>query len=407
MKVFLVNQFALRPIDSGSLRHYFLGRFLVGKGIHVSIVLSDVHYNTRKKLKWSKLAEKYSDVEFQFLSAPAYGGNLSRLWNHLIFSFKLFVHLLKQKINKEDVIIGSSPQPFCTFVAMLVAKIKGCSFIYEVRDLWPQTLIDLGGLSESHPLVKIMFCIERSLCKHSSRIIVLMPAADQYFIQKHKVSSEKIMVIPQGIEIFDLPVEEKQSEQPLDVVYAGTLGSANRIEFLIDIAAELQKRNFNIHLSVYGNGSERTQLQKRVDDLKLKNFTLICAIPRNQILKRLSGADAAIVLAHETPLYKFGISFNKIFDYFLAKCPVIFIGRVTKNPVSESDAGVVIESSNVSLVAEQIISFLSQDSQTLRNFGQNGFTYLNRVHNINVTGENLLNVVKSVSRLKHERNKNG
>lgn len=395
MKVVFVNQFALRPTDRGSLRHFYLAQYLVSQGYQVEIVTSDVHYSSREKLAWLQNYEVHEGVTFKVVKGRQYSGQISRLFNHIQCAVKAFRYLIR-RLTPGDVVIGSSPQPFLALASYWAATLRRARFIYEVRDLWPQTLIDLGGLSRSHPLVRVMFYIERLLARRSEKIVVLMPLAGLYFSEAHGIPSEKIIWVGQGVDTSDSnlnPTLTQSAPGPVKIVYAGSLGAANRIEFLLEVASELQKSSISVHFSLYGDGPERKGLEAMAKRLSLKNVTFCGSLSRKQVLNKVAESDFAIALAHNSPLYKFGISFNKLFDYFLAKKPVIFIGNVARNPVSDAGAGFVVPDGTPGEVAQEIVKMVGHSPDYLSSMGDRGYKFLKENHDHKVTGQKFLSII--------------
>ncbi|AFY01375.1 glycosyltransferase family 4 protein [Bdellovibrio bacteriovorus] len=399
MKVVFVNQFALRPTDRGSLRHFYLAQYLVSQGYQSEIVTSDIHYNSREKLVWNQSIEVHDGVTFKVIKGRRYSGQISRLFNHIQCAIKGFFYLVGS-LRPGDVVVGSSPQPFLAFTSYLAAKVRRVRFIYEVRDLWPQTLIDLGGLSRSHPMVQVMFWIERLLARRSEKIVVLMPLAGLYFSEAHRIPVEKIIWVGQGVDTSVAVAKFSSAlveSAPVDIVYAGSLGAANRMEFLLEVAGQLQLAKVNVHFSIYGDGPERKELEAMAMHLGLKNITFFGALARKQVLGKVAESDFAIALAHNSPLYKFGISFNKLFDYFLAKKPVIFIGDVARNPVTDADAGFVIPDGSPGEVAQEMIKIIGNTPEYLSSMGDRGYRFLVTNHDHKVTGQKFLNLISSQS----------
>ncbi|MFV8258350.1 glycosyltransferase family 4 protein [Bdellovibrio bacteriovorus] len=399
MKVVFVNQFALRPTDRGSLRHFYLAQYLVSQGYRSEIVTSDIHYNSREKLVWSQSTEVHDGVTFKVIKGRRYSGQISRLFNHIQCALKGFFYLVGN-LRPGDVVVGSSPQPFLAFTSYLAAKLRRVRFIYEVRDLWPQTLIDLGGLSRFHPMVQVMFWIERLLSRRSEKIVVLMPLAGLYFSEAHRIPSEKIVWVGQGVDTSaSIPKFSSASvdSAPVEIVYAGSLGAANRIEFLLEVASKLQISKVNVHFSIYGDGPERKGLESMAMRLGLKNITFFGALSRKQVLGKVAESDFAVALAHNSPLYKFGISFNKLFDYFLAKKPVIFIGDVARNPVADAGAGFVIPDGTPGEVAQEVKKIIGNTPEYLFSMGDRGYSFLINNHDHKVTGQKFLKLIANQS----------
>lgn len=392
MRVYIVNQFALRPGDKGSLRHFYLGRYLLSKGVSVEVLTSNVTYNSRDPLMWKGKEECYDGVVFKCFTAPRFYNNIQRLFNHLTFSFKVFVYLL-QRLNRNDAVVGSTPQPFSAFASYVAARLKGARFVYEVRDLWPQTLIDLGGLSKRHPMVLVMKFIERTLAVKGDRTVTLMPLAWKYFEEQYSLSRNAVVCVPQGIEIPNVDkLPHYQETTKFEIMYAGTLGLANRTEMIIEVAKHL-KENSNILFNVYGDGPLKSWMLNEAKNHSLTNINFKGMVPRSVVVEQLGRAQAALALAHESPLYKYGISYNKLTDYFLSKRPVIFIGNVSMNPVSAGNAGMVSISNDPAIVAQEILNFANKPFEERRQLGENGYNYLKENHDINITGEKFYDVL--------------
>jgi glycosyltransferase involved in cell wall biosynthesis len=397
MNVYIINQFALRPGDKGSMRHFSLARFLVSRGLIVRILTSNIVSNSREDLKWPTPIETHQGVEFHCFTAPKYVNNRQRLVNHLTYSVKMAAYLFRH-LKKGDVVIGSTPQPFSTYAAYIVSKIKGGKFIYEVRDLWPQTLIDLGGLSERHPMVTVMRFIERNLSLKSSKIVTTMPLAWKYFEGKYGIDAHSVTCIPQGV---DVPKDEGvvfPEKTRFHIVYAGTLGLANRTEMIVEFCKSIKSINPQVHVTVYGDGPLKSWMEEQVRSHDLTNVTFKGTVPRAVVLSALNDCHAALALAHESPLYKYGISYNKLADYFLKRRPVIFIGKVAMNPVDVASAGLVITSNDPNEVALAISNFASKDISELKKMGENGYQYVLERHDINRTGQQLLDVISNSAR---------
>ena len=160
MKIWFVNHYAVPLTHVGNVRHFTLARELVKRGHDVSIVASSfIHKTLSEGVSTGKNACKHENIEgvdFLWIKTPPYKGNSwKRLWNMTVFGFRFWMGKGTRGLKRPDIIIGSSPDPLAAFAAYRVARRLKVPFVFEVRDLWPQTLVDLGRISPNHPLVRI------------------------------------------------------------------------------------------------------------------------------------------------------------------------------------------------------------------------------------------------------------
>ena len=187
MQCWWINHYAIPPNEPGGTRHYSLAKKLKTHGIEVTIIASSFNYVQRKerlKANESHRCEVIDGVPFVWLRTRAYSGNsVSKLLNMLSF-----VRHLRRRSDlpdtKPDIIIGSSPHPFAADEARRIARRLNVPFCLEIRDLWPQTLTDVGGLSAWHPVVLWMRRIERRLYRAARCIVTLLPNSAASSLQR-------------------------------------------------------------------------------------------------------------------------------------------------------------------------------------------------------------------------------
>src|SRR5690606_10302552 len=135
-------------------------------------------------------------VDFLWLRTPEYGGNgLGRMANMLVFAARTRVLLPRIIPVPPDVVIGSSPQPFAALAAERLAQRLHVPFVLEVRDLWPESLVDVGNFSSHHPLILVLRRIERHLYRKADHVICLLPGAEA-FIRSRGARADRITLVP-------------------------------------------------------------------------------------------------------------------------------------------------------------------------------------------------------------------
>jgi lipopolysaccharide/colanic/teichoic acid biosynthesis glycosyltransferase len=298
------------------------------------------------------------------------------------------------------VFIGSSPHLFAALATQLAAWWRGVPFVLEVRDLWPETLIDMTGKGGAQ--AKVLRLIANHLYRTARAIIVLARSSKDH-IGALGFDTNKIAYIPNGI---DPRAFASKAPQPSPVplpqgkmifVYAGAHGPANDLETLLRAAAELQRRNENsIHVLLVGDGPSKNDLLRLARELQLENTTLHDPIQKHDIPALLSNTDAGILTLQDAPVFRFGISPNKLFDYMAAGLPVVtnVAGEVT-TIVQTAQCGVAVPASDPVALADGMIALKNQLEQQ-PNLGAGGRKYVDEHHNRVTLASALRSVISRV-----------
>jgi len=395
IRVWIFNHYAVAPGTSGGTRHFDFAKELTKTyGHQVTIFASSFDHQTRqeKRIKDGKktLEETYDGVKFVWIKTTPYRKNdWRRVLNMLSYTFRSYFNGKKQP-EAPDVIIGSLMHPFAALLGFLLARKKGCKFYFEERDLWPQSLIDLGKVSEKNPVVWILAKLEKFLYRKADRIIVLFDKAVQYVEQKG-IASEKVVYLPNGVDLIrhdqsrkELPAEmESFFESHADkfiAMYTGTHGMANYLDALLDSAKLLQSRhNTDVHFLLVGDGPEKVRLQKRKDEERIDNVTFMSPVVKEMVPALLERASVGLLPLQDSPVFKWGISPNKLFDYMAASLPVILLCNLEGSPVEYADGGAVIKDNFSINLANKLEEFAADPAQAALK-GLNGRRYVEKHH---------------------------
>lgn len=399
MNIWILNHHALSPSMSGGTRHYDFAKELVRRGHNVTVVASSFHYSKLQEMKEydrrEYIEEDIDEIKFIWFKTPPYYGNgVTRVLNMLSYMSKAIKILPTLKLEKPDVIIGSSVHLFAVYAAFKLSKIYNTTFIMEVRDLWPQTLIDMG-ISKWHPFILLLAWLEKFLYTKADKIITTLPKAHLY-IENLGIDKKKIEWVSNGTDINNLKIQYKQKldSSKFNVLYTGTQGLANNLNILIDVANNL-KDDENIHFTLLGDGPLKAQLTQKTEELQLKNITFLASVPKNEVFDYLYSADLLYVGLKDSPLYKYGMSMNKVFDYFSVKKPILFVSSITDNIVAIANAGKVITKDDKIVISKAIKDFSKMDVLELENYGNNGFKYLKNNFSTKILVNKLENILES------------
>ena len=381
----------MTPRLPGITRHFDFAKELISRGHKVTIFASSYHHSKQSETKEYPDSqqidqEEIDGVDYVWIKTKPYTDNgIKRAINMYEFAtiFYKNASTLSQK-NRPDIVVGSSLHLFGTLAAFWFAKKHQLPFILEIRDLWPQTLIDMG-MSKWHPFILLQGWIERYLYKNSKKIITLLPKSHLH-IEKFGIDPNSITYIPNGTDLqrFDTATTKDTQlfkDGQFSVVYAGSIGKANNIETLIETAKLLQKHT-NIQFIIAGGGPLKTLLEKRVEEYQLSNVIFLGSIPKNDIIHILKSADCLIFPLKYTPVFRFGISSNKLFDYMASKKPIIFASNAINNPIKDSNGGITIPPEDENALSEAILQISNMSKKKQNTMGQNAYDYVKTHHAI-------------------------
>jgi glycosyltransferase involved in cell wall biosynthesis len=408
MNIWIFNQYAHPPDLPGGTRHYDLGQELVKRGHWVVIFATSFHHYLHREIrlqpgeKWK--IEDVNGVRFVWIRTPSYQCNdWRRVQNMVVFAFQAWwlgrkLPELVPEVGKPDVVIGSSPHLLTPLAAYWVAQHYGVPFVMEVRDLWPHTIIDMGELSAHHPITKALQVLERFLYYRAKKIIILLAQADKY-ITACGVPQEKIVWIPNGVDLSRFEGLEPcvVSENGLKVIYLGAHGKANALDTVIQAAKILQDWGYRkIRFILIGDGPEKPRLIALAEELRLRNVEFREPVPKDEVTKVLRVADATFFVLRDLPLYNYGISLNKLFDYLAASKPLILAGKPANNPVEEAHCGLTVPPQNPQALAEAVIKLYQMSPEERAEMGKRGREYVEKHHDIRKLAAQLESVLQSV-----------
>jgi colanic acid biosynthesis glycosyl transferase WcaI len=304
-----------------------------------------------------------------------------RIRNYLSFCLSSAISGLT--LRKPDVVIATSPQLLCALSGWWLAFWKRVPFVFEVRDLWPESLAAVGAGSEGTLLHRILGAIAGFLYRHAERIVVVTPAFKAHLIRYWNVPGEKISIVENGVETdLFLPNASAMNlrrhlglEDRFLICYIGTMGNAHGLDTLIAAAEELRTSMPNAMFLVIGEGAEKQRIVELATAHGLANLQFLGQQPREQIPAYVSAADLCLVMLKKTELFKTVIP-TKLLEYMACARPVIVaVDGQARQIIEEADAGVFVEPENHSALAKAIID-LAQDQEHRLRMGTNGRQYI-------------------------------
>ena len=377
MRIWIIDHYAVPERYNPLIRQTIFARKLMERGYQVRIFsASTVHNSDINLIDGTDLyREEFADgVNYTYVKCHGYKGNgLKRIINMEEFAYKL------PKVCNEYVKIEGKPEVILACSMTLQACKKGIQIarqynakpIAQISDLWPESIVAYGKASKYNPLIWILRNIERWIYTHADKIIFTMEGAYDYILERKwdkEIPYEKITIINNGVDInqfnynrehYLIKDEDLENDSIFKVVYTGSIRAVNNLGLLLDVAKEIKDKD--IRFLIWGDGDELSKLKKRVYEEEIENVIFKGKVEKKYIPYITSHAD--LNMAHNNPseLFRFGISFNKIFDYLAAGKPVMTDFPCCYNPVVKCKAGVAVDNSNVNEIANAICQVKKMD----------------------------------------------
>lgn len=384
--VWILNHYAQEPGGAGGTRHYSLAKHLFFNGWKASVIAASVELNTGRQRLANNEKQRKTDIDgvtFLWVRTPEYVGNGGgRMRNMLAYALRVLIPSVTRSLDRPDVIMGSSVHPFAAWSGAILARRFRVPFIFEVRDLWPQTLVDMGRLRANGLVTKVLRWFEKWLYHRADRIVVLLPKAADY-IMPLGVPADKIMWIPNGVELADYPAPSQPPKRDcFTLMYFGAHGQANGLDCLLKAMAVIKTMPGMTHvrLRMIGDGPLKSELQKLARDLDLNNVEFGAPVPKQQIPALAKEADVFVFNLIDAPVFKFGISSNKLFDFLAGARPIIFCCAASNNPVAEAGAGITVHPGDSVALAEAITTLVAWPADKRAVMGRAGRAYVEKNH---------------------------
>tara|TARA_Y100000813_G_scaffold108288_1_gene77460 strand:- start:14023 stop:15219 length:1197 start_codon:yes stop_codon:yes gene_type:complete len=377
--IWIINQYAGSSNHGMTFRSYFLAKEFI-KCHRVTIFSASFSHVMSNPPSVSKkyTEENINGIKYFWLKVPVYKQSKSfgRLISMFIFLYRLFFLNVKKHCTP-DVIIVSSASPLPIWKAYFWAKRFNAKLIFEVRDIWPMSIIELGGFKKINPLVVLLQITENFAYKVSDYVVSVLPKAFEH-MKHHGLDLRRFKYIPNGIEIKNLIKTDINNKNVFKIGYAGTLGIANALKYLIYAANLVKESNIEIHL--LGNGPEKNALMGIVNDNNISNVYFHDAVPKNEVGIFLSKMDVLYIGWHFSKIYRFGISANKLFDYLASAKPIIHSVDAGNDPVLEAKAGISIKPESPKEIANAILKLYKMPVSKRNELGNNGREYVEKYH---------------------------
>lgn len=340
----------------------------------------------------SSQVETVDGIEICWLKIRPYRGakSIGRILSWIEFEWRLW-RLPKAQFERPQTIIISSLSLFTILTGLFLRRHYRCRLIFEVRDIWPLTLVAEGGFSRWNPLVMMLQWIEKLGYRRSDAIVGTMPNLQQHVYELIN-SRPPVFCIPMGVDDGQLasrqalPEGYRQEHIPVNkfiVCHAGTIGGTNALGTLLH-TARLMRDNPHIHFLIVGEGDLRSDYSRSVADLP--NITFAPAVPKTMVHSLLQECDLLYFATYRSKVWDYGQSLNKVVDYMLAGKPIVASHSGYPSMINEAHCGSFVPSEDATALCDALTKYSTMNKEELADMGSRATDWIMKNRNYKSLG---------------------
>jgi len=413
MHVLYLHQFFATNAASTGTRSYDFARLLVARGHRVTMI-TGLHSGGDMAMEGARVVRRLEidGIDVHVLNVP-----FSQNWGGLkrAVSFLSYAALASKAaltVDRPDLIYATSAPPTVAVPAIMARLFRGVPYVFELRDVWPESLIAVG-LDEKSLSVKALRALNRVTFKGARSVTTITPGFRSLLEKRYGVPPEGLVVIPLGADgsLFpEAPGAVEPSSATLRhppigaddvlVVYAGTFGRVNHLDYMLDVAALLKDRD-DIKLLLIGRGSDRDHLAERREREQLHNVVIRDPVPKKELARVLHTADVGVNCVRDGEQNRVAFP-NKVFDYFFSGLAVLTTapaegGGCLQDLVEGERCGAGVDATRPQVAADLLRSW-ADDRDGLKSMGQRARELAGREYDRTVLVERLEAVLEEAAR---------
>lgn len=376
MKIWMFNNYNMLPEHGPMNRHYQFGKQLKALG-HEPVVFvgSHPHNSDVQLLEGSERYRVYQEEPFPWVLVKTLKYGRSRK-KQILSMFQFYVNAKRaakhaaERYGRPDAVLGSSAHPLAALLAVRLGKKYGCRSVVEVRDLWPESLVNYGVAGPRNPVIIALRMLEKWLYKHADAVVFTMERAYDYILERgweKDVPRSKVHYINNGVDLEAFAynrehfrVEDPDLEDPdtFKLIYTGSIRRGNGMAQIVDCAERLLDEP-KIKFLIYGEGEELDGLRERCRENGIANLIFKGAVEKKYIPFILSKSD--LNLLHQDlrsfGVYRFGSSQNKLFEYFASGKPILTNVEIAQKIIERYQCSAAADSPDGDAYAEAVLRF--------------------------------------------------
>lgn len=384
--VWCISKYAAPPEYGVGARLFYIAKEFCNIGLDVLLISSDANHlarypNTDNVYNF----EKYNDLSHMWIKTYKYSksASLKRFRSWVDFEYKLF-RFDRSNYRKPDVVVISSLSLFTIIYGIYLKRVYNCKLIIEIRDIHPLTLIEEFGVNKWNPMVLLMGLVERIGYKKADLIVGTMPNLKEH-VQEIVGYEKDVFHSPLGIhEIWSNEVKPSDSINSLFsyndqfvVGYAGSMGISNALDSFIEAIENLSAEK-DIYFVMVGDGDLKSTYIDRLSGLA--NVKIGPKISQKDIPYFLSKCDLLYLSTHDSKVWKYGQSMNKLIDYMMSGKPIVASYSGYQSMLNEANSGVFIPTGDVDSIVKAIYYFKDMNPDERNLYGSRGKSWVAENH---------------------------
>lgn len=376
MNILIIAHYGQQPPQNTMRRYHNWGKELVSRGHKVNILSASTLHNTQFDYieEYGNSMSICEGIKYYYIKTPKYIGNgIGRMKNMLQFCLGIRKY---SRLNPDIVILCEA-----YLFGFTKGAFKNVPLITDTADLWPESIVEYTNISRSNPFIKYLYRIEKKAYLESDALIFSMEGGVDYLKEQKyskKIDYDKVFHINMGC---DISQKDKELEgvhfdlgwnpDEFNVVYCGSIRVANQVQQICDAAKIILNRGYkDIQFQIYGNGDDLDMLRQYTEDNAINNVHFYGRIEKEKIPYILSRGKANILTYRNVPLWKYGGSQSKLFDYLASGRPIICNIRFGYSLIERYNCGVTAEDQTPDALADAIEKLYNTDETTIAEMGK-------------------------------------
>jgi glycosyltransferase involved in cell wall biosynthesis len=312
------------------------------------------------------------------------------------------------KIPPVDHVLATSPQLLTGLAGLAFARARRLPFTLEVRDLWPESIVSVGALAASHPIIRALEQVEHRLYRAAAGIVSVTESFVDHFTRTHGVDPARVVVIKNGIDarlfpraLVPAPLRERLGIAPdaLLVLFCGTIGMAHDVGLLARAVAAVREGDaLDLHVVIVGDGADRAALLTEIEALGVGDRVhVLDPVPRADVPGLLAAADLSAVVLRDHPTFTRVLP-SKMFEAMAARCPILLgVRGEALALLQRADAGLAFTPGDVDALVTTLRRFAQLSATERAALGERGRAFVLEHHDRKLQAARLARFLDSVS----------
>jgi len=410
VKILFVSQYFPPEVCAPANRTHEFSREWVRLGHDVTVLTAFPHHPTGVKSPEDKWVitrrDRMDDIDVvrTYVYATANKGIVRRMMSYASFMVSA-VSVGRWRVSRPDVVVATSPQLLCACAGYAIARSLKAPFVFEVRDLWPESILAVGAMKKNF-IVRRLQDVARFLYKRSDQIVTVGDGYRRLINDRYSIPMERMEVVTNGVnpDVFQPAPRDNEVRREYGwggrfvVLYMGTHGMAHALHRVMEAARQL-KGHEDILFAFVGEGAEKDNLKARASEWSLSNVQFIDQQPKSRVPDFYAACDLGLVTLRDTPLFQEVLP-SKIYEYMGMQKPLLIsVGGEARKTVEAAGAGEFIPPEDVAALVNAVTR-LSQQPERLEQMGRNGRNYVIENYDRRALARDYLDILARVAGLR-------